>query len=198
MSDRQTAILVLAAGESKRMGVAKQLLPYRGTTLLGHCLQTALSTHIGKVYCVLGAHFSKTIAVVQNFPAVQLVHNEDWQLGMGSSISVGVKSILSDIPEVGHVLIMLADQPFMNVAYLAKMFEAAVEEEGIVVATKYADAPGVPAIFPSAVFEKLSGLNGESGAKKLIMSYPKVVSVTRGDRYLLDVDTEDDYQIIIG
>lgn len=188
------AVLVLAAGEAKRMGEAKQLLPYKHSNLLSHCLQTVLEGELGEVFCVLGAYYDETSKVLKQFPSVHLVHNQRWSNGIGGSISEGVKAVLDKEPKTDHVMMVLADQPLIGLEHLKGLAAAVVETPNFILATQYTNGPGVPAIFPHELFDRLIQMPSKTGAQKLIDQYPKVETLSIDDEKLFDVDTPADFE----
>lgn len=187
-------VLVLAAGEAKRMGKAKQLLPYKGSTLLAHCLQTVTEAKLGPIFCVLGAHYRETSMVLKGFLAIHTVHHQEWANGIGSSISAGLKVILDKEPETNHIMVVLADQPLIGLDHLKDLAAAGLEKRDFIIATEYPKGVGVPAIFPQSIFDKIGGMSPETGAKKIIEQHEKVVALAIDEDLLFDVDTPTDFQ----
>src|SRR5262249_31770573 len=109
--------IILAAGESSRLGQPKQLLSFRGTTLLRHAVQTALSSVCRPVAVVLGAHFEMVTDKLNGLP-IEIVKNEAWRDGMSSSLRMGLAAVES---EVDAVILMLCDQPLVSVELLNRL-----------------------------------------------------------------------------
>ncbi|MFC7666147.1 NTP transferase domain-containing protein [Hymenobacter humi] len=105
------ALLLLAAGASTRMGQPKQLLPYRGRTLLRHAAETAVATGCRPVVLVTGAVHDALAAEIADLP-IQVIHNPEWKTGMASSIRAGVIAAAQFQPTA--YLIMLSDQPLVT------------------------------------------------------------------------------------
>ncbi|MEE1963439.1 nucleotidyltransferase family protein [Allomuricauda taeanensis] len=184
-------ILILAAGASMRMGgKTKQLLPWAGTTLLGHAIQQA--TQVSEtVVVVLGA---KSELIEQQVPnQVETIVNPNWEQGIGSSISVGVGHILNLCKTMDGVLIMLGDQPFLDADYLQKLVRGFNNGEHAIVATSYGKKMGVPAIFSPSVVTELSGLNQDVGAKQIIEKYADRAKGMDPEGKEIDVDTMETY-----
>lgn len=189
----KTAVLVLAAGKASRMGKPKQLLPYNDSTILKTVLGNALSAHIGKVYCVLGAHFNQMKESLKDSGNIHILENKNWHQGIGSSISIGVKELLSQEPDLENILIVLADQPLIPSNHYKRLMESI--ENKMVAATKYqSNHLGVPAVFGKVAFQQLLELKGRVGAKKLIASMPDAVAISIEQNYLKDIDTPEDYK----
>lgn len=191
---QRNAVLVLAAGESRRMGAPKQLLPFGNSTLLESGLHLLTTSHLGPVHCVLGAHFEKVRSSIPSLPTLKVVYNPDWQKGMGSSIAAGVKAVQEAEKDVERILVVLADQPFIPQSHLKQLLEKSAAHPGFIVGTQYQERVGVPAVFPRQDFHRLTGLNEAVGARKLIQSAEKVVSVAASEEWLFDIDHPEDYK----
>ncbi|MEX0274195.1 MAG: NTP transferase domain-containing protein [Flavobacteriaceae bacterium] len=192
MDTPDTALLILAAGEASRMGEAKQLLPWKGTTLLGHVLQEARASTANKVYVVLGAHAHRIRSQIQF--QEEIIMNPEWKKGMGSSIVSGMRHIMQEPPFFSSVLIALADQPLLGHAHFDFLMEGFNTSPYDVVATEYRDGIGVPAIFGRRYFEGLASLEPSQGAKKIVEAAGKTVRsvLPKGD--IVDLDTKTEYQ----
>ncbi len=180
------------------MGTSKQLLPFKNTTLLEHAVKNAQATKARKVYCVLGAH-SKEIKDRVKTGEVTFIENRYWQEGLSASIVAGITYIQSveNVPDA--VLIMLADQPFVDSNYMDSLIEAYHENQDSIIASAYDEKNGVPAIFSKRHFESLLKLKGDKGAKQLLNSEGvDVISIAPKRRNtLLDIDTPDDYNTLL-
>jgi molybdenum cofactor cytidylyltransferase len=189
----QGAILLLAAGSSKRMGKPKQLLPYKGRTLLWHAANAAKMAKLGPVVIVTGeldAPIRKNLADLN----LSFVQNQNWAQGMATSIVTGINYLtnLQTVPEA--VLIMVGDQPAVNEALLKKLWLNWQESGKSIAASGYAEQVGTPAVFTQSLFSELLLLKGDAGAKKLIKKYPDQVHQVSFPDGLLDVDTPEDYE----
>ncbi|MCB0644959.1 MAG: nucleotidyltransferase family protein, partial [Phaeodactylibacter sp.] len=144
------AILVLAAGQARRMGRAKQLLPFQGKPLFLHSLDKAGHLGAGYLHLVLGAHRAEIAPLV---PAeIAWSENPDWETGMSSSIRCGIEAIERDYPQADAVLILLADQPFIRIDQLQEMVRQFDELQPPILVAAYADRIGVPALFERSLF----------------------------------------------
>ncbi len=182
------AICIIAAGASKRMGTPKQLLKWGNQNLVGHALQQAqrVSEH---VFVVLGAHYDR---IAPTIASAHIINNKDWEHGMGSSIASGIKHI-TKTGQFTHILIMLADQPFLDGAYVNNMVDTLEKKPFGIIATQYENKFGVPAVFSSAYFSELMQLNQDFGARKLLQKYSDdIVGLSPGDR-AMDIDTIEEY-----
>ncbi len=186
------AVLILAAGASRRMGRPKQLLAWSDTTLLGNAIENAKASNAHEVIVVVGAkaEFIRREATKHYVPTVQ---NDDWEQGMGSSIICGLSYLLQQRTAYTGVLILLADQPLIDTAYLNKMMQCFQDGTRGIVATKYNEKAGVPALFGNSYFEPLQLLNQEYGAKTLLKMHTKDTLLLDAGNKISDIDTPEDY-----
>ena len=188
------ALLLLAAGASTRMGQPKQLLPYRGHSLLRHAAETAVASGCAPVVLVTGALHEVLAVEVAGLP-VQAVHNPAWESGMASSIRAGLAAVASSNPRA--VLIMLCDQPLLTPQLLRQLVAQQLQTQAPVVAAAYGDTLGVPAVFARTILPTLAQLQGTQGANRLIASFGMAVGRVAFPAGLLDVDTPEQYAALL-
>ncbi|MBT8188537.1 MAG: nucleotidyltransferase family protein [Croceitalea sp.] len=182
---KNIAILILAAGAGTRMGKAKQLLPWGKTTLLGNAIEAA--SNLGSdVFVVLGAHAPQIKKEINQ--KVNFIQNDNWQLGMGTSIAKGVKH-MAETKAYDAVIIMVADQPLLGSAYLQELTTAYFNGPEKIVATIYGKGHGVPALFDHTYFDKLSQLDQDVGAKFLMRKNLEDLKGLHPKESLTDIDT---------
>src|SRR5882757_4198756 len=143
--------IILAAGAATRMGAQKQLLRYRGLTLLEQCIGQALEAHLHPVIVVIGAGAPDVRAAITARP-VEIVENPAWQSGMGSSLSAGIQGILNASADVTAVAVLLADQPRVQAEHLSAMRRLLETGSALAVAAQYNGGLGVPALFKRELF----------------------------------------------
>jgi molybdenum cofactor cytidylyltransferase len=182
------AILILAAGASTRLGQPKQLLRLGAKTLLAQICETALSVDNQQVMVVLGAHCEAIKPTIGQL-SVQIVFNEKWAEGMGSSIACGMAHLPAD---TDAVLLLLCDQPFVTKDILGKLLEKWRSAQSAIVASQYGGSFGPPAIFPKSLFPELAALDGQAGAKKLLEKYRSVILFLDFPDGEKDIDTPAD------
>jgi molybdenum cofactor cytidylyltransferase len=188
-------VIVLAAGESRRLGRAKQLLPFRGVPLVVRAITAVAQARPRRTVVVLGARANDIRGVITALPVVcEVVENRDWASGMGSSIAAGMRVVAGDavFPPPAGVLLMVCDQPLIPAGHFARLRAAFAAGPQHVVASRYRGQAGVPAIFPRARFADLQILPARGGAKHVIAAQPRVVHVPCAEA-CFDVDTEADY-----
>ena len=187
------AVIILAAGRSARLGSPKQLLSYRGKTLLQHSIDTALESMASQILVVLG---SKKDSIKKEIEQTQIfiLENSSWESGMASSISCGITNLQIIAPESEAVILMVCDQPFVNAKLLNNLITKHKDSKQSIVASSYANTLGTPALFHKSLFVELLALQGESGAKSLIKKYSQQVGFVSFDQGSIDIDTRENYR----
>jgi molybdenum cofactor cytidylyltransferase len=189
-------LIILAAGASTRMGTPKQLLLYRGISLLRHTVNIALESACHPVIVVLGAYFEQIKPEIEQLP-IHIVENADWEKGMGTSIRAGVMALERINPDVDAVVITLCDQPFLLVNTIAQLINAYHHTHQSIIASEYANTLGVPALFERHLFAELTALNATEGARKVIKNNQKKVAQIHFPKGEIDLDTPEDYDKLI-
>uniref|UniRef100_UPI0037C05E33 nucleotidyltransferase family protein n=1 Tax=Daejeonella sp. TaxID=2805397 RepID=UPI0037C05E33 len=151
------AVIILAAGRSARLGSPKQLLSYRGKTLLQHSIDTALESMASQILVVLG---SKKDSIKKEIEQTQIfiLENSSWESGMASSISCGITNLQIIAPETEAVILMVCDQPFVNAKLLNNLITKHKDSKQSIVASSYANTLGTPALFHKSLFVELLAL----------------------------------------
>lgn len=183
--------VILAAGSSSRLGTPKQLLNFRGNSLLRNAVLAALGAACSPVVVVTGAYAELVRGEVEGL-AVRVVWNAGWESGLASSIRAGVAELLEADPSVGAVVLLLCDQPHVTadvVSGLVSMHRATGKH---VIASSYGGSVGVPALFSREMFEELAVLQGGQGAKYVIAKHASVAEFLPFPAGELDVDTPED------
>lgn len=184
------AIIILAAGASTRMGKPKQLLAYQGRSLLRHTAEIAIASSSQPVIVILGANAESIKPEINHLP-VQIVENPQWVEGMNSSIRVGIEALNQNIEAV---IITLCDQPFISSKLIHQLIEAYHLTNKPIVASKYANTFGVPALFNHTFFSQLATLKQGEGAKQIIKKHINQVTSIPFSQGYIDIDTPDDYE----
>lgn len=187
------AIIILAAGESKRLGQPKQLIPYRGTTLLGNIIETALSSQANLTIVVTGAHSDVVRASIAKYD-ITVIENQQWQDGMASSIVFGLESVALADACPNAVLLLTSDQPGVTTQLLDEIISLYNDTAGRIVASAYENTMGVPALFDQAYFSELKQLEGDRGARSIINKNRDQVVAVDFPGGALDIDTAEDLE----
>ena len=188
--NQNIAILILAAGSSSRLGRPKQLLEINGKNLLQRMIEVALVI-TPEVTVVLGANEKLIRPTITHFP-IDIVLNTDWEEGMSSSIRSGMFYL--EKKTIESVLILLSDQPHVDVFLLKKLIDHKTKTKQPIIASQYQNKLGVPAIFDRSLFEKLKSLKGKKGAKQLIINNLKKTIPIVFEKGKIDIDTEEDWK----
>ncbi|MFL6447344.1 MAG: NTP transferase domain-containing protein [Bryobacteraceae bacterium] len=187
------AAIVLAAGAATRMGKLKQLLPYRGRTLVQHAIDQALQAQFDPVLVVVGAESAAVRSAVATQKSV-VIENTYWRTGMGSSISAGVRWLQKEGTESAAIAILLGDQPLVTADHLKEMRDRLHRTSADVIAAEYSGTLGVPAVFKRNLFARLSGLPPSAGARLLLRQPGLKVEPFPLPEAASDIDTPTDYE----
>ena len=157
--------LILGAGASQRLGPPKQLLPFRGTTMLGWVVQQAQSaTGVDEMIVVLGRAADEVREQV-DFGSVRVVENPVFTEGCSSSYRAGLAALN---PESQAIMIILGDQPGIQPEVINTLAEEWRRTEALIALCSYNGRKGHPMIFSRAMFGQLEGLHGDKAAWKLV------------------------------
>ena len=187
------AVIILAAGNSSRLGSPKQLLPYAEKTLLQHAIDNAKASIANHVIVVLGSR--KTL--IENkidHDKIIIVENLIWESGISSSIKAGVNALKDLSKETDAIILMVCDQPFADAEILKALVYEQARSGKAIVGCSYENTKGIPAIFHRSTFSKLLSLEGDTGAKKLFEKYKEEASFISFQDGGIDIDTSEDYK----
>ncbi|MCG6964269.1 MAG: nucleotidyltransferase family protein [Acidobacteria bacterium] len=190
------AVAVLAAGGSSRLGRAKQLIEWRGDTLLRWAAKTASSAACGPAVVVLGARALRLRRELADLP-VKIVINDYWQDGLAGSIRTALAAARSLAPESSGILLTLTDQPLVSVELLRELVDLHRRHPGCPIACAYAGTVGAPALIPRELFAELDELEGDSGARAVLRRHRREVIELPFPAGAHDVDTESDLDDLI-
>ncbi len=189
MLEHHPGIIVLAAGASVRMGRPKQLLHISGASLIRRAVQAAIDSEGHPVVVVLGAN-AELIRPELDGLEVHVTVNSEWSAGMSASIRCGLERLLTLAPEIEGVVLMLADQPEITGSSLRKLMLE--QKHSALVAARYNDVLGTPALFSRDYFDELLQLEGQSGARSLIERHRDHVRMVDLPEATRDLDTPED------
>jgi molybdenum cofactor cytidylyltransferase len=187
----RVAAVVLAAGQSRRMGSEnKLLLPIAGKAMVRHVVEAALASRAAPVIVVLGHQQHEVRAALRGLK-VRFVTNPDHADGLSTSLKVGLAAVPE---EAGGAVVCLGDMPRVSADLIDRLVAAfsPVEGRGIVVPT-WDGKRGNPVLWARAFFPEMHGLAGDVGARHLIGQHAgAVVEVDAGDdATLIDIDTPE-------
>ena len=189
---RVTAV-VLAAGESKRMGRTKQLLPWGETTVLGQTLDNLAASLVHDVVVVTG-YKRQAMDQIAAAHGAATVHNPEYATGeMLSSLQAAVQALPQNR---SAVLVVLADQPMLAPATIDQLLVAYWQGRGSLVAPSYDGRRGNPVLIDRAHFQELLALSPGDAPRALLRRHPSsLYQVPVEDPAVLrDLDQPEDYQ----
>ena len=190
---KNIAIIILAAGQSSRMGSPKQLLKYRGTTLLQHSIDAVTESNASTLILVLGFGIDE-IEKQLNQDQVIIVKNPGWESGMASSIRCGISKIRNEFKDTDAVIIMVCDQPYVSSDLLNKLILTHQTSGKAIIASHYNQTLGTPALFHKSMFNELIALEGDRGAKVLFSKFPEETASVEFKDGSIDIDTDENYK----
>jgi molybdenum cofactor cytidylyltransferase len=219
---RSVGAVILAAGGSSRLGQPKQLLTFRGETLVCRAVRAAAAAGCEPILVVVGEN-SEAIKLaldiresrISSFSCLErgtrprpsptpanrgpqciarIIENGEWRRGVGTSIRRG----LEQLPNFVEAAVLLAcDQPYLDASIVSQLIAALAETGKPIVASSYADTLGVPALFDRSCFDDLLALPDDSGAKSLMAARPNDIAVIPFEKGAIDIDTPADFQRLI-
>ena len=188
-----SAIIILAAGSSSRLGKPKQLLSYHGKSLINHVISVAENSIADEIIVVLGSHYELIIKEIPANKKLRVIINAEWEEGIASSIRAGLK-LLQQGSEVDAAIFTVCDQPFITTSLLNNLIEMYQQSKMPIVASSYENTIGTPVLFDKNLFEELLLLKGDSGAKKMIVNHKDKVATIPFPKGNIDIDTNDEYE----
>ncbi|MBK7606192.1 MAG: nucleotidyltransferase family protein [Saprospiraceae bacterium] len=192
---QKIGIIVLAAGNSSRLGTAKQLLKDKnGVSFIKRITALALSLSCKKVLCILGANHPAIAQELKDLKAT-IVINDLWSQGIASSIKLAVHTVNSQFPDLEALLFLVCDQPFVDEKILHQVIYQYFKSGQPIVASHYQNILGTPALFDRSFFPALSLLEGDRGAGKVIHDHSDRVAMIDFEDGLFDIDTQRDYEL---
>jgi len=188
------AALVLAAGQSRRMGAEnKLLLPYQGQTVLSHVVEQVRAAGISDIHIVTG-HQKEQVENETRRHGVSFIHNDLYADGMSTSVRLGIRSLPRDMD---GALIILGDMPEISAPVLKKIIAAfnPVESRSIIIPI-HDGKRGNPILWAREFFDDFESLDGDKGAKVLLGKYADDIHELEidSDAIFFDIDTLDAYQ----
>lgn len=193
MNDATGPVLVLlAAGAGSRFGATKQLAPLQGEPMLRRAARIALGS--GRPLLVLGGAQAESVEPsLQGLPLLWRVHR-GWADGLGSSIACAITIVQQEWPHASGALLMLADQPLVDLTLLQRLLKIHTDHPADIVAADYGRRHGPPALFPRNCFAALAALQGDRGAQQLLLNPPRPLHSVPAPQAAFDIDWPQDYQ----
>ena len=187
----RVAGVVLAAGESRRMGQLKALLPFGSRTVIEQVLQPLLSADLAEVAIVLGHRADEIAAVLEPLP-VRLLYNADYRLGMTSSVQAALRA-LDPVPDA--YLLALVDQPQIGLPVIRQLLAAHARTcKGLVIPV-FQGKRGHPLLLAAAYRPAVLALAPDQGLNVVTRGYPHdtLELPIASDDILRDMDYREEY-----
>ncbi len=192
-SPRLVSAIVLAGGQSRRMGQENKLaLLINGKPMVRFAVDAAIVGGVDEVVVVTGYEETK-IREVLNSLEVRFVQNPDFADGLSTSLKAGIAALS---PHVNHALVLLGDMPEISGAMVAKMLSALENADiGSIIVATHDGKRGNPVIWPRAHFDALMAISGDTGARHIIgQNMDQVIEVELGSAASLDLDTPQAFE----
>ncbi len=183
--------VILAAGESKRMGQPKLSMVWEGKTILEHAIDNYLNSMASETIVVLGYKAKELTRVIGDRPAISVV-NPAYREGMSSSLIRVIKSVSL---RTQRIILALADQPAIDSQTINKLIEIFGKRQKNIVIPVYQGKRGHPVIFHIKYREELLNIRGDIGAREVIQRHADNVLEVAVDckGVLIDIDTPSDF-----
>lgn len=190
----RVAAVLLAAGASARMGQPKQLLQFEGESLVRRAALAALASRCDALFVVVGDAGSEVREELAGLE-LEIAEARDWREGLSGSIRAGIEAVsASDRGPFDALLLLLADQPRVTTPHIDRIARAFTNLGRSAVASQYAGTIGVPALFGSEHYEALRQLEGDRGAKALLVDLGQQILQIPLPEAAFDVDTTADLE----
>ena len=189
------AALILAAGASSRLHTPKQLVRFRGESLLRHAARAALGSRCRDIIVVTGAHGERCASEVRGMP-VTVRHNPRWADGLSSSIRAGMAVVAERVCLPECVVLLVCDQPHLEAGLINCLLEMHAVAGCGIVASRYAETLGVPALFAANYYPALTALEGDRGARQLFQQFEDDCAAVPFPCGEVDIDTPADLELV--
>ncbi len=189
---RPLAAIVLAAGESKRMGRQKLLLPFGAENVIAKTLNNLRQAGICPIYLVVGYKKQELLNSI-NTEGLRIIENSQYQTGQSSSVKAGIKAI----PRGYGAMFVLGDQPLIPPSLYKEIADAYKKGLApIVLPEDNKGKRGNPAVFAPELFEEIMALRGDTGPRGLLEKYKESSQAVISDEagIFLDLDTFAAYE----
>ncbi len=191
-SRKKVAGIILAAGQSTRMGRTKQLLPWAGTTVLGHIILQSNRSCLDQLVLVLG-HKAEQIANELDMQNLAVVYNPEYDKGQSTSLKRGIDNLPDDVQAA---IFLLADQPLISCSVIDKIVYAYLQTSFPLIIPVHEGRRGNPVLIDRSIFPRLMCLQGDTGARAIFDEYTDYLFEVEIPEpgICLDLDTWDEYK----
>ena len=184
--------IVLAAGESRRMGQPKQLMHVGLFTMLNRVVDAALGSKLDAVYVVLGHLADEIEGTLRDPSAITVIRNTEYKEGMAASVRAGVAALPSGCDAA---MFLLADQPFITRQVIDQLLPNSTPNN--IVAPSLAGERKNPTVFGRDFFPELLQLTGDTGGRSVLQAHSEALVLVELAEDYRDVDTPDDARALL-
>ena len=186
--------ILLAAGESRRMGQPKLLLPWNEGTVIEHVVDTYLDSDIFELIVVAGAEAERIERTLAG-RSVAMIVNRRYKQGMATSIQEGIKAAANS---ADAYLIALADQPLITTEIINRLIRYYRKSTPLITAASHQGRRGHPIIFSKALRDELCRVQGDEGGRSVINTYSDETDYVEvgSNAIFADMDTVEEYKRI--
>jgi len=189
------AAIVLSAGESRRMGSPKALLPIKGKTFIEEIVSSLKATKVAKIIVVLGHNPEQIKSKIAPL-SITIVINPDYLKGQLSSLIAAIRSLQADAQKVDAVLVHLVDHPFISRSLVNEMIDRFYESKKLIVIPTHKGKRGHPVLLSRRLFLELLNAPLDQGAKAVVRAHrdETLELETDDEGVIIDIDTPDEYR----
>ncbi|MCK5543407.1 MAG: molybdenum cofactor cytidylyltransferase [Desulfobacterales bacterium] len=196
---KKVAGVILAAGSSSRMGSIKQILPFRGKTILDHVIANVQKSALHEVIVVLGycsEKIKQQLDLADDSSNIKILINKNYLKGQSDSLKKGLEQVSNSCD---GAMFLLGDQPLITDTVINKLIYAFEDSDLPLVIPYCKGKRGNPVIIARSLFSRLELLSKDSGARVLFKELEKqILKVPIDDKSILeDIDTKNDYEKLI-
>lgn len=185
--------IILAAGQGRRFGQTKQLMPWGETTILGATIAQVKQSQVNEILVVTG-HDAAAITTIASAHHIPTVHNPHYEAGeLLSSLKTGVQTLAETVLAA---LVILADQPFIPPAVINQLIASFKAGDGQLIAPTYQGQRGNPVLIGQTLFAELLALPPSTAPRILLQRHPDKLALVavNSEAILLDVDSVEEYE----
>lgn len=192
-SSKRIGAVILAAGGSSRFGQPKQLISFRGKSLVRRIIDAACEAGCSPIVVVIRSEDEKFHPELDR-AGVVIAQNHQWPRGIGSSIRCGIQGLTNSSPDVEASVLLVCDQPAVDSRVIQRLIALRETTGKSIVASSYGDTLGVPALFTRSIFEELLSLGDKAGAKSIVLRSRERVASLSFPEGEIDIDTWEDWE----
>ena len=187
--------ILLAAGQSRRMGSLKQLLPFGSTTIIDSGINSLRATRIAELIIVVGYRadeVSEHIQIYQQDTRIKLILNQQYLTGMTSSVQAGLRAVS---PQSQALVLALVDQPRVTSHTIDQLIDTYYQSQATIIKPRYLGQTGHPLIIARTCWPEILALSADQGLNLVTRAYQSQTHYLEvaDSAVIEDIDTPDDY-----